>query len=110
MTVGICRIYSRCKIQEFNFSNFFQKSIKYVKDNYDVSGYCILFVLNALLSCQENAEQIEEVFEDAISYYEQKKAFDRAIHFMEDLEEFYRNNKREKDAKSMRYIWFWNEK
>lgn len=102
VTVAICRIYSKFKTSEFNFNSFFLKSIKHVNKNYDTDGYCILFILNALLSCQENISQLEEAFENAIRYYEQNEDFYRAVKFMEALDQYYRNNKRTEDAKAIR--------
>jgi len=102
LTVGLCRLYSRCKVKDFDCENFVEKSIRYVKENYDVSGYGILFILNALLDCCENTEQIEKAFEDAISYYESKNILDKAIGFLEDLEDFYKKRKRTKELKAVR--------
>lgn len=102
LTVGLCRLYSKCKIKDFNFASFLQKSIQHVRANYDVSGYGILFILNALLGCNENSEQVVLAFEDAISYYESKNILDKAVSFLENLEEFYKNNKCQKELKTTR--------
>lgn len=102
LTVGICRLYSKCKVKDFDFERFLQKSICHVKANYDVSGYAILFILNALLGCCKNTEQIEAAFEDAISYYESQNVLDKVPSFLKDLETFYKNNKRHNELKSIR--------
>ncbi len=102
LTVGLCRLYSRCRVKDFDFENFLGNSIRHVKGNYDASGYGILFILNALLDCCENTEQLEKVFEDAISYYESKNILDKAIGFLEDLEEFYKKRKCTKELKAIR--------
>lgn len=102
LTIGLCRLYSKCKVKDFDFESFLQKSIRHVKANYDVSGYAILFILNALLGCCKNTEQIEATFEDAISYYESQNVLDKVPSFLEDLEIFYKNNKRHNELKSTR--------
>ena len=102
LTVGLCRLYSGCKDKNFDFESFLQKSISHVKANYEVNGYGILFILNALLDCCKDTEQIEVAFEDAISYYESKNILDKAIGFLEDLEVFYKKSKRLKELKSVR--------
>lgn len=102
LTVGLCRLYSKCKVKDFDFESFLQKSICHVKANYDVSGYAILFILNALLGCCKNTEQIEAAFEDAISYYESQNVLDKVPRFLEDLETFYKNNKRHNELKYTR--------
>ena len=90
LSVGICRVYLKCKVKDFDFESFLQKSIQHVKANYDVNGYGILFILNALLDCCENSEQIVLAFEDAISHYESKNMLDKVVSFLEDLEIFYK--------------------
>lgn len=102
LTVGLCRLYSRCKVADFDFDIFLKKSIRHVEENYDVSGYGILFILNALLDCCKNTEQIEKAFEDAISYYESNNTLNKAIGFLEDLEKFYKKKKSSKELKDIR--------
>ena len=102
LSVGLCRLYSRCKVAEFNFESFLKKSIRHVKENYDVSGYGILFILNALLDCCKSTEQIEKAFEEAIIYYESNNTLDKAIGFLKDLEEFYIKTKCSKKLRGIR--------
>lgn len=102
LTVGLCRLYLRCRCNDFDLENFTIKSILHVKSNYDKSGYEILFILNALLDCCENTKQIEDAFEDAISYYESKDVLDKAIGFLKDLEIFYKKVKRSEELRATR--------
>lgn len=100
--VSICRLYANCKKLEFDYNSFFHKSVEYVKLNYSREGYLILFILNALADCKENAEQLEEAYNDAIVYYENEKRFSKSISFLEGLENLYKNDKRTIDIKNVR--------
>lgn len=102
LTVSICRLYSKCKNLEFDYNDFFHKSVEYVKSNYSREGYLILFILNALVSCKENVEQLEIAYNDAIVYYENEKKFDKSNSFLEGLDSLYKNNKRTIDIKNIR--------
>ena len=61
-----------------------------------------MFILNALLECNTSTEQIEAAFEEAISYYESQNILDKVSSFLEDLETFYKNNKRNTELRSTR--------
>lgn len=102
LTVGLCRLYSRYRDEKFDFETFLQKSICYVKANYETDGYELLFILNALLDCSKDTEQIENVFEDVISFYESKNILEKVVGFLEDLEIFYKKRKRPKELESVR--------
>lgn len=85
-TLGICRVYSKCKIHSFDYFSFINKSLEYVENNFDRSGFCILFILKALTACNEHLDLIEQTYNKAINYYENKNDFDRAIAFLEGQE------------------------
>lgn len=91
--LGICRVYSKCKIQAFDYGSFINDVLKYVESNFNRSGYCILFILKALTACNEHLDLIEKTYENAIFYYEKLNDFDRAIAFLEGLELIYEKNK-----------------
>lgn len=86
ITLGICRIYSKCKIQSFDYFSFANEALKYVENNFDRSGFCILFILKALTTCNENLDLIEQIYNNAISYYENNTDFERAVAFLEGKE------------------------
>lgn len=102
LIVGCCRLYSRCKLKDFDDEELLKVAIGYVKENYGVTDFGILFVLNALLACYADTKIIEDVFKDAISYYESKNMLDKAISFLEDLEAFYKRGKRKEELKKVR--------
>lgn len=87
--VSICRIYAKCKIENFDYDAFFRTSLDYVKANYDKPDYCIAFVLEALVRCNNNRDVLEKAYNEAIDYYEKNNRPDRAIVFLNGLEEFY---------------------
>ena len=86
--VSICRIYAKCKIDKFDYDTFFQASLDYVKANYDKADYCIAFVLEALVRCNNNRDVLKKAYCEVIDYYEKNSRPDRAIVFLDDLEEF----------------------
>ena len=91
--LGICRIYSKCKIKTFDYDSFINDVLKYVESNFNRSDYCILFILKALTACNEHLDLIEKTYENAICYYEKLNDFDRAIGFLKGQELVYEKNK-----------------
>lgn len=102
MALSICRVYSKYKALDFDFDAFINNSLKYIKDNYDRPGFCILFILNALSMCNKCYEKIETAYKEAIEYYENKDLYDKAIAFLEDLEDFYKIYKNETEINNIR--------
>ena len=97
LIISICRIYSKSKITDFDFEEFFQYSLKHVVSNYDSKEYSILFILKGLTACRENVCELEKTFEDAISHYETQQDYDKANDFLKGLENFYKTNKRKNE-------------
>ena len=97
ITLGICRVYSKCKINSFDYISFLNESLKYVENNFDRSGFCILFILKSLTACGEHLDLIEQTYDKAINLYENNNDFDRAIAFLEGQELLY-EKQRNKDA------------
>lgn len=87
--LSVCRIYSKCKIKEYPFNSFFDKTISFVSANFDLPGFCILFILTGLAACGERYDELKQTYEGAISHYENQNKFERAISFIEGLESLY---------------------
>ncbi len=102
ITLGICRVYSKCKIQSFDYFSFINKSLEYVENNFDRSGFCILFILKALTACNERLDLIEQTYNKAINYYENNNDFDRAIAFLEGQESLCEKQKNKDTIKLIR--------
>lgn len=102
LTLSICRIYSKCKIQSFDFESFFKKSIKYIQSSYETDNFCKAFILRGLLTCDENVEEIENEYQNIIAYYEEMNNLNKANAYLEDLEKIYKNTKEIKKLKKLR--------
>ncbi len=102
MALSICRVYSKYKALDFDFDAFINKSLTYIKDNYDRPGFCILFILNSLSLCYKGSKEIETAYKEAIEYYENKNLYDKAIAFLEGLEDFYTVNKNRTETNNIR--------
>lgn len=100
--LGICRIYSKCKIQSFDYFSFANDALKYVENNFDRSDFCILFILKALTTCNENLDLIEQIYNNAISYYENNNDFEKAIAFLEGKELICEKQRNRDEIKSIR--------
>ncbi len=87
--LGISRICSKTKVDKFNFYKFLNNALSYIRDNYEKPGYCILYILNGIAKCKEYYNEIETSYKDAIQYYELNGKFDKAVAFLEGLEDFY---------------------
>lgn len=87
-SVSICRIYSRCKIDKFPFRNLFDKSISFIKSHYSDENYCNAFMLYGLSKCGLYLNEIIDVYNEIIEFYENAKDFNRAINYIEDLLKF----------------------
>lgn len=91
--IGVCRVYSKCKIKTFDYSSFVKEALKYVESNFNKNGFCILFILKALSACNEHLDLIEKTYENAICYYEKLNDFDKSIAFLKGQELIYEKNK-----------------
>lgn len=100
--VSICRIYSRCAVSEFPYDSFFDEAIAYIKTNFPISNYCILFILEALSTCNRQIDIIESVYNEAILFYENSGDFSKANSFLESLEEFYESHKKNGQKSNLR--------
>ena len=87
-SIGVCRVYSRCKVPEFDFESFFNNTIAYIKCNYNKHGYFILFILEALCKCKEHFDIIENTYLKVIDYYEINSNYEKACTWLESLAKF----------------------
>lgn len=84
-TISICRIYSRCNIEKFPYRQLFDNLIAYIKSRYSVPNYCNAILLYGLSKCGLYLNEIKDVYNEIIEFYENTKDFNRAINYIEDL-------------------------
>lgn len=101
VSLGICRIYKPYKPRTFDYESFCDIAIQYVQEHLDDRNFCTLFVLNAILQCSENGARAEKAVKEAIEHFVADKEYSKAIGFAEDLEKYYRKNKRLPEAQKL---------
>jgi len=102
MCLSICRIYSKYKSQNFDYSSFCSNAINYVAAHLNDSGYLPLFILKGLLKCKECTSEVERTLTTAIEYYREINDHSKCIDYMSCMEKHYSDEKRSSDAQKLR--------
>lgn len=83
--LSVCRMYSKYRSVEFDFSAFASRTLAYVRSRLSEPDYCNAFILLELSKSKLYLNEIKETFLEIIKIFENKNDFTRANGYIEDL-------------------------
>ncbi len=91
--LGICRIYAKYRVPDFDFDVFFVNCRNYLLNHVDKLQHFGITWLKALILCGKSFKEIEQLTKDIITCLEESKDYDLAIAYEQFLEAQYCSNK-----------------